>query len=409
MAFAITKTIGEPGIFDQSTHQDQASAMMQKYGLDPQAGQGNYAGVAQANRNAGFSGQGQAMDMYRRQAMGQGPSIAQAQLRNQSQRNMTDALALSARSRGGNISGMASQVLGANAYAQAQTNQQAAMLRAQEQQAAMQGYAGMANQLAGQGLAYDQLGTQASLGASQNALGWYSADRGMDMQAQENDRAFAMGLYDRGADLAKSIAGGAGGAAGAGMMSDERAKTGVRPTTLAASQAVGDITPAAFNYKPGMGPAGTRIGPMAQDLERNPLTQSLVTEGPDGLKRVDVGGLAALATAASAEQEGRIRALEQQSPGMTNAVPRMAPRAMQDPGVAQYAPDADISFGSRVAANRNRGPFGIPQGQPMQTIDPFDEQRGSSGLTQLLSDKRAKKSMGSTISQQMTRNSRGGY
>lgn len=481
MAFAITKTIGEPGIFDQSTHQDQASAMMQKYGLDPSAGAGNYAGVAQANRNAGFSGQGQAMDMYRRQAMGQGPSIAQAQLRNQSQRNMTDALALSARSRGGNISGMASQVLGANAYAQAQTNQQAAMLRAQEQQAAMQGYAGMANQLAGQGLAYDQLGTQASLGASQNALGWYSADRGMDMQAQEADRAFALGLYDRGADLAKSIAGGAGGAAGAGMMSDERAKTGVRPTTLAASQAVGDITPAAYNYKPGMGPAGTRIGPMAQDLERNPLTQSLVTEGPDGLKRVDVGGLAALATAASAEQEGRIRALEQQSrPGMLNAVPRTARR---DPGVAQYAPDADIDFGSRMAASRARqvkqgfadydfaslspaakaemgmpadwnetmyyrdqrmqGPwhskhgteaqvmsdaggdiastgYGAPRtylnatyragAAPPATINPFESEAvGSSGLGQLLSDKRAKNSMGSTISQQMTRNSRGSY
>lgn len=478
MPFALTKTIGEPGIFDQSTHQDQAAAMQRKYGLDPTAGAGNIAGVAQANRNAGFSGQGQAMDMYRRQAMGQGPSIAQAQLQNQSQRNMTDALALSARSRGGNIAGMASQVQGANAYAQAQTNQQAAMLRAQEQQAAMQGYAGMANQLAGQGLAYDQLGTQASLGASQNALGWYSADRGMDMQAQEADRAFALGLYDRGAQLAKSVAGGAGGAAGAGMMSDERAKQDIQPTSLAASQAVGEITPAVYNYKPGFGPAGSRVGPMAQDLERNPLTASLVQEGPDGLKRVDVGGLAAFNTAVSAEQEGRLRALEQRQPGMMNAVPRTAPR---DGGMAQYAPDQDIDFGSRVAASRQRqvkqgfadydfqkanpsdlaksmgitdlgpdhsivyrdqrtlGPWSTGEGhfaadnqgysmagQPgwgdqrgvlnatpsaaPTTIDPFAfEGTGTSGLGQFLSDSRAKHVGGSTISQQMTRNSRGGY
>lgn len=475
---ALSVNVGEPGFFDQAVNQQRAQNMMSRYGLDPTAGANDFSNIGLANRNAGFGAQADVMAQYRRQAMGQGgPSMAQMQMRDQAQRNMMESLALSARSRGGNIAGMQNQAMASNAYAGQQLNRDAAMLAAQEQQAAQAAYAGMANQLAGQGLAYSQLGAQTSLGASQNALGWYSADRGMDMQQQQSDRNFAMGLYDRGADLAKSIMGGAGAGAQAGMMSDERAKENIVPTTLAASQAVGEITPSVYNYKPGYGPGGSRVGPMADDLEKNPLTASLVTEGPDGLKRVDVGGLAALATAASAEQEGRIRALEQQSrPGMLSAVPRTAPR---DAGVAQYAPDQDIDFGSRVAASRNRqqrqgfadydftsvpfsdrakamgidgprstiyrdqrtlGPWapgarhdegerfdptllrhdsveghGDPRvllsSRPsMATIDPFEyEGTGSSGLGQFLSDKRAKTVQGSTISQQMTRNSRGGY
>lgn len=402
-------SIGDPGFFDQAMSQKRAQDMMAKYGLDPTAGERDIRGIAGANRNAGFAGQADVMDQYRRQSLGQGgPSMAEMQLRNASQRNMMESLALSARGRGGNIAGMGQQAMASNAYAGQQLGRDAAMLRAQEQQAAQAAYAGMANQLSGQGFNYSQLNAQTGLGASQNALGWYSAERGMDMQKQEADRAFALGLYDRGADLVKSVAGGVGGGAQAGMMSDERSKEGIRPTSLAASQAVGELTPAVYNYKPGYGPGGSRVGPMAQDLEQNPLTQSLVTEGPDGLKRVDVGGLAALATAASAEQEGRIRQLEQQSrPGMLSAVPRTAAR---DPGVAQYAPDQDIDFGSRVSMARNSGPFGIPSRQPMSTINPFeDESVGTSGLSQLLSDQRAKHVGGSTVSQQMTRNSRGGY
>jgi hypothetical protein len=399
-----TISLGEPGFFDAFTNQERSKNMMSKYGLDPTAGAQDINNIGRANRNAGFAGQADAMGMYQQQALGRGPSAAAAMWQQQNQRNTTDALALAARGRGGNIAGQGQQALAANTYANMQTNQGLAALRAQEQQAGMAGYAGMANQISGQGLQYSQLGAQTSLGAAQNQLGWYSADRGMDMQQDMNSHQRTMDWMNQGREWGQAISGAAGGAMGAGMMSDERSKQGIRPTTLAASQAVGDITPAVYGYKPGMGPGGERIGPMAQDLERNPYTASLVQEGPDGLKRVDIGGLAALATAASAEQEGRIRALEQQNPGMTNAVTRTAPRMS-----SQYMPDDDIDFGSRVRDARGRGPFGIPQRQQMATIDPFaSDARGSSGLGQLLSDKRAKTGMASTISQQKVRNA-GGY
>lgn len=50
---------------------------------------------------------------------------------------------------------------------------------------------------------------------------------------------------------------------------------------------------------------------MAQDLERTPLGRSMVTEGPDGMKRVDGGraGLTALAATSAQQRElDRVRA-----------------------------------------------------------------------------------------------------
>lgn len=63
--------------------------------------------------------------------------------------------------------------------------------------------------------------------------------------------------------------------------------------------------------------ARRKVGPMAQDLEQNPLTAGAVATGPDGMKRVDAGQLTMANTGALAdlaryaeEQEARLRRLE---------------------------------------------------------------------------------------------------
>lgn len=367
-----TLNLGKPGMFDAFAGDERMKELQRRYGIDPSMGSGNFGDYAQQARGIGVPAQADAMKLYRDQALGQGPSVAREMWQQQAGRNMTDALALANRGRGGNIAGAQQQALASNAYAQQQTNQGMAALRAQEQQAGMAGYAGMAGQVAGQGLAYDQLGMQAALAGAQNRLGWYQADRGMDLQQNAQSWGRTMDALNMGAKYGQMIGGAMSGGMGAGLMSDERSKQNMQPTTLSASEAVGQTTPMVYNYRPGYGPSGVRFGPTAQDLEANPMTASLVQEGPDGLKRVDAGGLAALTTAATAEQEGRIRQLEQRIGG------------------GQYQPDADIDFGSRMAAGRANGPWNIPSRQPMQTIDPFGEQRGSSGLGQYLSDERAK-------------------
>lgn len=62
---------------------------------------------------------------------------------------------------------------------------------------------------------------------------------------------------------------------------------------------------------PGSAP-GTHYGPMAQELERTgPVGASTVTEGPDGVKRVDAARLALALAGAGAAQEHRLNTLEQ--------------------------------------------------------------------------------------------------
>src|SRR5690606_39757811 len=63
---------------------------------------------------------------------------------------------------------------------------------------------------------------------------------------------------------------------------------------------------------PGAAP-GLHAGPMAQDLERTPLGRSMVREGPDGTKMVDLGRAGLTALAASSAQQ---RALDRTRRGL---------------------------------------------------------------------------------------------
>lgn len=258
----------------------------------------NYAGYGKESRDIGAAGQQAALQMYADQASGNGPSVAEAQLRQQTEANNRAAMAMAARTRGGNLAGMQQQALAAGSGANAATNQAAAALRNQEQQQAMAAYADLSSRMYGQGLAYDQLASNQALQGDQNALGWYTGKRGLDLQKQASDRQFYGGLINSGIGMASSLLD------VAGSMSDERVKDNIRPSEMSATQAVGAIEPVKYEYKPGYGKPGERIGLLAQDLEKTPAGSQLVTETPYG-KAMDVGGVASLALAATAENQQR--------------------------------------------------------------------------------------------------------
>jgi hypothetical protein len=251
----------------------------------------------------GIDAQTDAIGYYDQMAQGLGPSVAERQLQMQAEQNNRAAMQLAGQARGGNIAGMYSQALGAQAGAQAQTNQQAAILRAQEQQQAMAGLGQLGGQVAQQGMGYDELAQRGLIAAGQQNIDWQLGKRGLNLQ--EDAQQFGQNMQ-----IANTIMKGAGSVIGGAVMSDERAKVGIQPTAQSASAAIGEVDPITFRYQPGLGPDGQQFGASAQQLETTSLGPQLVREGPDGFKRIDTGGAAMASLAAAAEHERRLRDLE---------------------------------------------------------------------------------------------------
>jgi hypothetical protein len=255
---------------------------------------GDYQRGARSAEHAGGLMQDQ-YDQFGAMARGQGPSLAQQQLAASTQQTIGDQMGMQASSRGGNLAAQARAAGGMGAAAQMAGSQQAAALRSQEQMQAMGAQTGIAG-------AMQQAAIQQQLGVGGMAMQHQLGTRGLDQQHMTNMR----GMFSPGGS-----GGGGGGAIGGiiGAVSDERAKKNVGAGGLAATQAVGELEPKTFEYRPGFGEPGQRVGIMAQALERTPAGQALVHDTPLG-KTVDVGGLAALNTAATAEMLPRLEQIE---------------------------------------------------------------------------------------------------
>lgn len=154
-----------------------------------------------------------AAQMYRNQAMGLSPSVANLQMQQGIEQNNRAALGLMGAQRGGNIGGAYSQALGAQSGANLATSQQAAINRLAEQQAAMSAYAGLGGQMSQMGLGYAGLG-QSAYDAMQNRdLEWRLGKRGLDLQEKNMDRQFWQGIATAGIG---AVGGALGAATGAG-------------------------------------------------------------------------------------------------------------------------------------------------------------------------------------------------
>lgn len=300
----------------------------------------------QSQANAARSQQQSFADMLAQQAAGNGPSVAQNQLRMGQEAAAKQAMALAA-SNPGVSPGMALRMAQNQASDQAlAVNQQAAALRAQEQLGAqaqlgqtLQGMRGQdiaqeqaaaghgAQQAAGQFQAamqneavqnqliqyYTELGydvdaaaAQAQMALEQARLQQYLGEQGISVQQGQLD------LMRRGQNM--GIVGGAIGAlgalgAGALQWSDRRTKQDIKPATKEALEMLDKLEPSSWKYKDKKHGEGEWSGVMAQDLARSKMGRSMLIE-KDGYMAIDSKKALSAALSALAAMRQREKMME---------------------------------------------------------------------------------------------------
>lgn len=308
-------------------------------------------------QNQNRSRQSSLADTLTRAMNGQGPSVAQQQLQNATDRNMKQALALQASARGVNPGLASRQAQEARASASQEAAGQSAILRSQEQIAARGELANVLNQSRGQDLSAaglvqqtdlanagfqqqtslanaaatqqnNQFNVQAQMTQEQQrdqaikdlqAQGIAVDEAALQRQIQQNQ--FAADLAARqeaarhgvamqaGAQQAQAVAAGFQ-AAGTLLASDERVKKNVSDGEEPARKLLKRLRPKMFEYDDehqhfGQGP---RVGVMAQDVEKG--APELVGTDRDGVKKIDVAKALSAALAGLGSIDKRLSKLE---------------------------------------------------------------------------------------------------
>lgn len=274
--------------------------------------------------------------------MGSNNSAAQAQLQQGVNAANSSALSL-ARSAGGNPAQQAAALRNAQ-MTQAGNIQnagaQSAQLQAQQQQAAAALQGGVLQNMSGQDLTQAQLAAQ----QQQGYLGSQLGAAGQDLQAQEANNALNSSNFNAAQGLNQStsasnaatngaVLGAVASGAGKALASDARLKRDIAPAsddTSAADSFLSTLKPYTFAYKdpedapsPGAG-TGRYLGVMAQNVEKGPTGETMVTETPRG-KALEQGASMGAALAGIGRLHERLSALEgmaartKQSAGAANA------------------------------------------------------------------------------------------
>lgn len=251
---------------------------------------------------------------FAQQAMGQGgPSVAQKQLQAGLDQATNNAMGIAASSRT-NPAAAARAAIQAQGQMAAQTNQQAGILRAQEQldagNLAMQAGQGLraqdldsygrnqTGQLGYRSAANDQaaaeLQTRANLATStqQNSLNNKTAQQAANRQFESN---IIGGAFSAG-----------GTAIGAAVASDKRLKKNVHDGDLLARAFMDSLDAKGFEYK---GDNAPQLGVMAQDMERTREGRSAVMDTPAG-KAISTPDATSRLLAAVANLNKRTKELE---------------------------------------------------------------------------------------------------
>ncbi len=184
--------MGEYGGLAQGAGQTaQAAQGREGVQYDPSIQQG-YQGLA-----TGQGPMGDSTALWQNAAHGNGPSAAQAQLQAGNDAAMHAQMSMAASARGGSLAASAAQrhAMDNSATLGQQTANQAAMLRAQEMQAAMGGYS-QAQQAGLAGMA-GAAGQQAQLSAQQRALNDQASMHYSDLQAQQVAAKYGLGAANQ--------------------------------------------------------------------------------------------------------------------------------------------------------------------------------------------------------------------
>lgn len=200
-------------------------------------------------------------DYLARQQQGLTPSVAQNQLQIGQQEAFNQAQAMAASNRSVNPALAQRQAQMANAQTQAQVNQQAGLLRAEEQAQATGQMGDFLSQL-----------RQSRLGV-----------------AQANAQASGQVAQRRG-QLMGQVLGAAGQAGSAAATSDENAKENIELGDKEIKSFLDAIKAYKYEYKDKEDGEGEFVSPMAQDLEKSKVGKKMVQEDESGKKMVNYDG-----------------------------------------------------------------------------------------------------------------------
>lgn len=279
--------------------------------------QNNVAGVDQLASRARQTTLADALDAQMR---GEGPSLAQNQLKQGTERNLAQQLALAASSRGGNAATTQRELMRNQAATNQQAVQQSADTRMMEQMNAQQLLGGLSTQMREQ-----------DANAQNNAMGQQFQSLGEIMAIRDANRAaginFETNKMNQGLGLAGVAAGdvasrrqansaAVGGLAqgvGAGLiaLSDERQKTDIKDGSVDIINFLDALDAKKFSYKePDKFGKGERVGVMAQDVEKaGPMGSEMVHDTEIG-KVLDLNKGFGAVLAAQAELHQRLKDLE---------------------------------------------------------------------------------------------------
>jgi len=275
------------------------------------------------NAQTGNQYQTAGLDNLYNASMGRGPSAAQAQLQQGRDAALQNAMAIANSARGNPQALAAAQSAGAaqGFAATQQAANQSAILRAQEQQAAMaafqagaQGYTNSNINAMGQAYGAEQGFENMGFQAGTQQLQSNSARDQLNSQNYISAGNTAAGISEGSANRQQQAIGSAiAGAATVGAaISDRRMKEDIH-VDRNPTQFLDDLTPYLYRYRPESGEDHSqRLGIMAQDLEKTPQGRNMIVDTPAG-KAVDTQKAFTAMMAAQADINKRLKKIESQS------------------------------------------------------------------------------------------------
>ena len=337
---------GRPGGADAERERLQGMGSRAGYSRDYQADRASdLTARNEQSRGLGYAQEG--VNASRDAMLGRGTSVADLQRQRGLQAAQNAAASTAASARGGGANMAAAQRLAAQQQSQlaGQSNEQAAMLRANEIATARGQFgqmSGQYGQMAGQMRGMDQ--SRAAL-ASQNAMQRAGLQQGYEQMGQQINQTQLQaqiagdqnrvnnsfraqegmaGIGDKNTDRTTQLVGaGIGmvgnmmGAAGAAA-SDIRAKEAIKPANSEVARSLDALNPYEYSYKePGRFGEGRRVGIMAQDLEKSPAGAQVVESGKGGTKMIDGKKAISFNLAAAANLNDRLRKVEAATGGTT--------------------------------------------------------------------------------------------
>jgi hypothetical protein len=284
---------------------DRANRLAEEIAATRRAAGGDIA-ADRAAQNQTRAQQDQSVADLQAAARGEVPSAAEMQLKQQASTDAARQYAMAAALGGGvSAGGALRQASMGAAQVNGAANTAAAITRATEQANARTALSNAIQQKRQQDQALGVVDTNRETAATTGENAAHNSavtSTGQEITAQtEKEKAEAQ------IKAAKYAAAAAGGSAIATALSDKRAKTDVKPKSLA--DAIGEqVHGVTFEYKPGAEDGGRHFGVLADELER--VIPGVVRKGGDGLKRVDTGQLSLANVALISEMADRIKALE---------------------------------------------------------------------------------------------------